>query len=563
MLAFASGRTAKWIAALVWLVLAVASVGLGLPSKFSDAEVNDSASFLPEDAESTRALDAVEELTGGEQAPMVAVFRREGGLRPADRRVIEERIGAFNERRAERAEQGESPFEKTSDFRPAARSDDAVLYSATINAGDGQSETILDPVEEARELISDPGGGLEAKVTGGAGFSADAIKVFESINGTLLLAAGTLVFVLLIVIYRSPFFFLIPLGAVAFAELLSRSVGYGITELGITVNGQSSAILSVLVLGAGTDYALLLVSRYREELHRHEDKHVALRRALRAAGPAIVASALTVSAGLLCLSVAKVNGTAGLGPIGAMGVLVALVTMLTLLPALLAIFGRRAFWPLVPYGPAGAPEPGFLARLPVISRIDAWGRGWELRHRADETHGLWRRVGDWVARQPGRIGLATGALLLVMALGTLNFSTGLTQSDVFLDEVEAVEGQELLAQSFPAGSSAPLDVIVPDPARAEAVAAALGEREEVAQVAPREDVPRATARCCCPRCSPTTPTRRPPTPPFPACATPPRRPAGTTCSSAGRRRSRRTCATRRRRTRGRSSRWSSSSSSSS
>jgi RND superfamily putative drug exporter len=186
--------------------------------------------------------------------------------------------------------------------------------------------------------------------------------------------------------------------------------------------------------------------------------------------------------------VAKVNGTAGLGPIGAMGVLVALVTMLTLLPALLAVFGRRAFWPLVPYGPAGAPAPGRLARLPVVSRIDAWGRGWEVRHRADETHGIWRRVGDWVARRPVRIGVGTAAVLLVMALGTLNFSTGLTQSDAFLDTVESVEGQELVAASFPAGASAPLDVVVPDPARAEAVAGALGDRPEVAQVAPNPDV---------------------------------------------------------------------------
>ena len=160
---------------------------------------------------------------------------------------------------------------------------------------------------------------------------------------------------LLIVIYRSPMFLLIPLIAVMFAETLSRSLGYGLTELGVTVNGQSSSIMSVLVLGAGTDYALLLVSRYREELHHTVDKHEAMKTALASAGPAIFASALTVIAALLCLLLAKVNGTSGLGPIAAMGVACAALSMLTLLPALLTIFGRRAFWPFVPHTPETAP----------------------------------------------------------------------------------------------------------------------------------------------------------------------------------------------------------------
>ena len=256
---------------------------------------------------------------------------------------------------------------------------------------------------------------------------------------------------LLIVIYRSPMFFLIPLVAVIFAELLSRSLGYGLTQLGVTVNGQSSSIMSVLVLGAGTDYALLLVARYREELHRHDDKHEAMGIALASAGPAIFASALTVIAALLCLTLAKVNGTAGLGPIAAMGVACAALSALTLLPALLAIFGRRAFWPFVPHTAASAPGPevvsekarrnfleesgaGALARvvprrrcsssclswailLNSILRAITWGhfpslifsrldrsffRPYELRrhdreHAADATHGFWSRLGERIA----------------------------------------------------------------------------------------------------------------------------------------------------------------------
>ncbi len=315
------------------------------------------------------------------------VYRRESGLTAADRRTIEKDVGAMTEERFDGVvADGETAASGgKSSGRPAvappglppgcgtprtevpgqpagyapfvgpicSKDGKAAIVSAYIK-GNGEGERIVDPVKDWRKKISN-GGGLEAKITGGAGFSADAIEVFEGINGTLLLAAVSLVIFLLIVIYRSPMFFLIPLFAVIFAETLSRSLGYGLTELGVTVNGQSSSIMSVLVLGAGTDYALLLVARYREELHRSADKHEAMRIALATAGPAIFASAATVIAALLCLMLAKVNGTAGLGPIAAMGVACAALSSLTLLPAMLTIFGRRAFWPFVPHTAETAP----------------------------------------------------------------------------------------------------------------------------------------------------------------------------------------------------------------
>jgi putative drug exporter of the RND superfamily len=342
---------------------------------------------------------------------------------------------------------------------PSPRGDAALLIGNI--RGDGETDTILDPMDDIRDRVSDPGGGLEVKVTGPAGFAADAIKVFEGINGTLLLAAGGLVLFLLIVIYRSPIFWLVPIAAVAFAELATRSFGYGLTELGVTVNGQSSSILSVLVLGAGTDYALLLVSRYREELRKHEDKHEALAVALRTAGPAIFASGCTVIAALLCLTIAEVEGTAGLGPIGSLGIAVAMLSMLTLLPALLAITGRRAFW-----------RPN----------VFGWGNG--VPHvgdeGADETHGAWRKVGDRVARAPRRIWVGTVLVLLVMAAGVVTMDTGLTSADAYRDEVESVQGQELLSKSFPGGANAPTDVFVPDPGDVEPVLAALKEAPGVA-----------------------------------------------------------------------------------
>ena len=254
----------------------------------------------------------------------------------------------------------------------------AAIVTAYIK-GNGRANGSSTRSSTGANRSSDPGGGLEVKITGGAGFSADAIEVFEGINGTLLLAAVSLVIFLLIAIYRSPMFLFIPLIAVLFAETLSRSIGYGVSELGTTINGQSSSIMSVLVLGAGTDYALLLVARYREELHGTADRHEAMRAALRSAGPAIFASAATVIAALLCLTVARVNGTSGLGPIAAIGIFCAALSMLTLLPALLTIFGRRAFWPFVPNTPETAPQAAEISeraerRIVEGSRYGALGR---------------------------------------------------------------------------------------------------------------------------------------------------------------------------------------------
>jgi RND superfamily putative drug exporter len=451
-----AGPRTKWVTLAVWFVGIFIAVGPAqLPTKFTEAEENSSTSFLPGDAESTRALKASEELQGGEKAAMVVVYRRASGLTAADRRRIARDIAELNRLKL----RATTPFRVVpAGGRGARTSPDgsATLISSEITS-DGDSDTLLDPVDAVRERVSDPGGGLEVKVTGPAGYSADAIKVFEGINGTLLLAAGLLVFVLLIIIYRSPIFLFIPLIAVIFAEMLSRSIGYGITELGVTVNGQSSSILSVLVLGAGTDYALLLVARYREELRKHEDRHEALALALKTAGPAIVASGMTVVAAMLCLTIAELNGTSGLGPIAAMAILVAMLSMLTLLPALLVITGRGAFWPYVPhFGDEGS----------------------------DATHGFWRRVADWVGSHPRRVAVSTTLLLLVLAAGTLNFSDGLTSGNQYVEEVESVQGQELISKSFPGGSNAPVEVIVPPGGSAAGVARAVGQTEGVASVRP-------------------------------------------------------------------------------
>ncbi len=283
LLTFASGRRVKWIVALAWLLVFMGVNGAGLPAKYTDAQQNESTSFLPGDAESTKALQAVEEIQGGETAAAVVVYRRDGGLTAADRQVIAEDRRNFN---------ADLPRATQPLSEPVPSRDGTTALASAVITGDGESDTILDPVDQLREEASDPGGGLQAKVTGPAGYAADAIKVFESISGTLLLAAVSLVILLLIVIYRSPIFWLIPLFAVrASPRSPCRGSAIGLTELGVTVNGQSVVDPAPCsCFGAGTDYALLLVSRYREELRKHEDKHEALALALRTAGPAIFAS---------------------------------------------------------------------------------------------------------------------------------------------------------------------------------------------------------------------------------------------------------------------------------
>ena len=574
-----AGPRAKWFVFAVWLVVIFIAAGpANLPGKFTDAENNESTSFLPGDAESTKALEAAEELQGGELAPAVIVYRREAGLTSADRQRIVEDIGRISQDRfegvipdgataaagGESAEaggggppQGSVPEgcggpttpipgqpEGYAPFVGPLCSEDgkAAIVTAYIKA-EGDGEKILDPIEAWREEVSDPGGGLEVKITGGAGYAADAIEVFESINGTLLLAAVSLVIVLLILIYRSPIFLFIPLAAVIFAEILARSIGYGITELGVTANGQSSSIMSILVLGAGTDYALLIVARYREELHHSEDRHEAIRAAMTSAGPAVLASAATVIAALLCLSIAKVNGTSGMGPFGAMGIACAALSMLTLLPALLTIFGRRAFWPFVPHTPRwelakqlppsglgrrivdgsrfGALLPALAAcllvalllplvllnklvqglvflvtlgrvRVPslIVGPLDrAIFKPYEVRrtkheHLADATHGFWKRVGDRVAARPMRVLAGSAAVLLVMCAGLVFFSTDLTTNDSYRTEVESVEGQDVLSQSFPSGANAPTDVIVPPSGDVAAVTRAVADTPGVEAVSP-------------------------------------------------------------------------------
>ena len=451
LFALPAGRTAKWF---VLTIVVLLYGGLASQSgKLEAAQKNESSSWLPADAESVKALDAIKRFPGGELAPAVIVFERPGGLTEADKTRIDNTVDKLNENRLPLVLEAQPPV-----YSPNGA---AALIVQPVQPGEAQGDTFQEGVQSIRDRAGESEDGLEVRLTGAAGFSLDAIKVFAGINGTLLYAAAGIVLVLLILIYRSPIFWMIPFFAVVLAEGASRGAGYLLAEAGVTINGQTGGILPVLVFGAGTDYALLLVSRYREELRKHEDEHVAMANALRGAGPAILASGLTVIAALLTLSLAEVNSTAGLGPVGAMGVALAMISMLTVLPAALVICGRRAFW-----------SPG-LDTIPHTGQAGV-----------DETHGFWRRVGERVATRPRTVWIAGSLVLLVLAANVLNLDTSQTTGNQFRGEVDSVAGQEVLARNFAAGASAPADVIVGDASKAEAVTAALRADRRVSDVRP-------------------------------------------------------------------------------
>ncbi|MBM3678175.1 MAG: MMPL family transporter [Actinobacteria bacterium] len=439
-----TSRRSKWIFLVAWIGLVV---GLGpFAGRFEEAQKDEPSSFLPGSSESVAVLQQEDAFPGPDATPAIAVFRGAGTLDGEGRAAIE-RV---------RADLAGASIEGLGEPGPAVLSRDgrAAIVSVPIVA-EGSEETLVNAVDAIREAIDmHVPASIEAKVTGPAGFSADANEVFEGINSTLLFSTAILVFVLLVLIYRSPIFWILPLLAVLFAEAVVRAVGYGLASAGVVINGQVGGILLVLVFGAGTNYALLLTARYREELRRHEDKHEAMRIAVRQAGPAIVASAGTVVAALLCLSVAEVSTTAGLGPVGAMGVAVAAIAMLTLLPVLLLVGGRRAFWPFVPR----------------LGSEDAARRGG------------WHRLGGWLQGRARAAWIVTAVVLGALALGALTLDQDLTTANGFRGSVEAVQGQELVATSFPAGASAPTIVVVGDPARTDAAIAAARSSPLVAEV---------------------------------------------------------------------------------
>ena len=448
-----TGRRSKIVVLVAFVLLAG---GLASQSgKLSDVTSSDLAATLPDGAESLQVVRATEQF-GDQVTPAIAVYRRAGGLTEEDRaRVRDDRSALERDPPALAVGVGKPEFTRNA----------ALLTIPLRDTGDDATD---EAVSSLRERVGSNGGrgdGLQIAVTGGAAFSADISGVFEGLDVTLLAITGSIVLILLVLIYRSPIFWAIPFFVVILTESATRGTGYLLGSAGLTVTGQGSGILTVLVFGAATDYALLLVARYREELEREDDTHLAMRTALRNAAPAILASGGTVVAALLTLLLARVGGTQSIGPLGAAGVALAMMFSLTALPAALLIAGRRAFWPSIP-------------------------RAGKREQRAQR--GVFARLADQIPRRPRVLWVGSTLVLVLLALGLTGLDTTLTQQQQFTDDVEAVRGQELLASGFPAGASAPASVFVPAGADVDAVRGALEDAPGAASVGEAREGPPGT-----------------------------------------------------------------------
>jgi RND superfamily putative drug exporter len=418
-----AGSWTKWVVVGFWVVVLV--IALPLSQKLMGVEKNDASAWLPANAESTKVLQVQARFQSPNIYPGVVVYLRPSGLTAADRAKAAADARRFAQVPGVVPGQIAGPIE--------SKDGQALETILQVNLGTKGWAAASTAVDAIRAIAESNANGLVIHITGPLGNAADNNNVFKGISGTLLYSAVAVVILILLITYRSPVLWLLPVISSGVALIVAEAVVYLLAaHAGLVVNAQSAGILEVLVFGASTDYALLIVARYREELRRHDRRHAAMAEALRRAGPAIIASATTVIVALLTLLAAELNSTKDLGPVLAIGVAVGLVVMLTLLPALLVIFPRGIFWP---YRPSyGSPEP--------------------------TARGIWARVGWGIAARPRITWITTVVLLGVLALGLTSLkANGLTTAQGFRGHPDSVIGQSVLAQHFPAGAGEPVIVI--------------------------------------------------------------------------------------------------------
>ncbi|RDI35049.1 MMPL family transporter [Lentzea flaviverrucosa] len=414
-------RVLAGVLLVVWLALG----GFTGPyaGKLSEVAENDSSAFLPNSAESTQVAELQKKFQREEAIPAIVVVERTSGLTEEDKRYLADQVKGF----------------QASPVIPSPNDDQAAQVVLLLDP----AKDVKDSIFQLRDGTRGAPEGLTVLVTGPAAQVADLVEAFGGIDGLLLLVAGAVVALILLVVYRSPLLPVVVLVSAVFALGLASFVVYLLAKNDVlALNGQSQGILSILVFGAATDYALLLVSRFREELRDTQDKFAAVKTAWRGTIEPIAASAGTVILGVLCLLFSDLDSNKGLGPVAAIGIGAALLTTMTFLPATLALLGRGAFWPFA---------PKFGSKHP-------------------ETSGLWARVANLVRRRPRAIWIVTTLVLLAGAafLPQLKAS-GTAQSDVFLTPVESVAGQEVLSRHFPGGTGSPTVIIAAEDKTAEVV----------------------------------------------------------------------------------------------
>ncbi len=421
---FADAVTGRrsWLAGLGAVLL-----GIGLIALIgANAAAGQAPRSLPAGSDSARVDALAHEFPGGDRSPLIVVFNRADGavLEPADL----EAAGAARDRMLALATPaGAAPVRVSSDGAAAIG---VVSVSADLS-GLALGDTVAALRAAAHRGLPE---GLRVHVTGGPAFGADIASAFTDANVTLLAVTASVVALLLIATYRSPVLWLAPLLVIAFADRVAAGVGTEVASLtGLSFDGATSGITSVLVFGAGTNYALLLISRYRQELSRHADHREALSGAVRMAGPAIVASNATVVLALLTLLFAATPSTRSLGALAGCGMVVAAVSVLVVLPPLLALCGRRLFWPFVPHIGDGTP-------------LDS---------------GPWHRVAEAVSRRPAVVAAVAITVLATLGLGLLGTRIGLSQTEQFRVRADSVSGYDVVAAHFPAGMASPTLVVAP------------------------------------------------------------------------------------------------------
>lgn len=419
----------SWLVALIVAVFGVLVIGgLGQAERTPG-----STDQRPDGADSTTVLELADELPETRGSAAVVLFSAD---EPLDKATQAELGGIFA---------ALLPSDATVNGPPglSVSEDGTAAFGVIPVTVEGATE-VAEVVKKLRsEVRADLPEGVTAQVTGPAAIQADLAAVFDGADVRLLLATATVVALLLLITYRSPLLWLIPLTVVGLGDQVAAVLATRtLAAFGVPWDESTVGILSVLVFGAGTDYALLLISRYRDELKSFENRYDAMAKALRGTAEAVVASSTTVFLGLLTLLFSVIPSTRGLGLACAVGVLVAAVFVLTLLPALLVLFGRWIFWPLTPR----------VGQAPLV-----------------EGRSLWRRIGEAVAVRPRTFVVATLLLLTVLASGVTQIKSGLSESDQFLEKPEAIAASERLAESFPAGSADPAIVLTRD--EPEAVAA--------------------------------------------------------------------------------------------
>ncbi|PWN04659.1 hypothetical protein DJ010_03290 [Nocardioides silvaticus] len=432
-----TGPVTKWIVLVIALAAAVGMSALN--AKLIDVQENEASSWLPESAESTKVLEELSETVDPNDIPTLVVYHRDGGLTDDDLALMDEQAAEIAETDGvtDRGVLSPNAAEQAGSPQPLLSEDGEVGYLYLVwNFGDDGWNAVPEAADEVRDIAEIDG--VTVHLAGYGGQAADASEAFEGIDSNLILITFGVVIVILLFTYRSPVLWLLPIISAGVAYMISGGVVYLLAKYAdLTVNGQSQAILGILVIAAGTDYALLLVARYREELHRHEDRHEAMAFALHRAAPAIVASGATVVVGMLCLVFAELNSTAGMGPVLAVGIAVTVLVMVTLLPALLVIVGRWIFWPK---------RPHFDAAEPTLS-------------------GLWARVGNAIRPRPRLVWSVTAGLLLIACLGLFKLDTaGLSTEDTYTKEFDSIKGQKLLEEHDLSDNSNTVQVVADEDA---------------------------------------------------------------------------------------------------